>query len=379
VEVEKLHKDFIKKLEILFGKFETETFKFAKSSNTEISRELGYSDSQFSRLIHATASEGEFKRAHKNIDRILLIDKLQKQIEQSQDGTSRPRSSRAITMISLGFIVVVITAVMIVTGLYDFGANENTIPQRDYTLQWAFESAFINPYVGLNDLPDDCDFPCYKYQGQWELDKTYKLPFFRERNGFHYLATRVKMYARCMIEKSENGNMLEGYEYQRHEIWYDLRELPIDSFLNENNRLKDSYIQLEFSKDPNFVKVANIHTFFRNEFTIDSAKVHRAGKVIGRDLESVPEEQLQALIGENATVEEIKTEINMIVANRLEDFSIPITCENAEIPSADFHSITEGDKMSFDCQLTTSRFPIDYRKTFVLTEQYIKNRCVGGG
>lgn len=379
MEVEKLHKDFIKKLEILFGKFDVETYKFSNSSNTEICRELGYSDSQFSRLIHATASEGEFKRAHKSIDRIFRIEELEKQVAHGKKAQSPTLSRKSVTMIGLVLVLVIITAVSLFVGYYDFTSDQVQDKPKDYTLQWAFESSFINPYAGLNDLPDDCDFPCYKYQGQWELDNTYKLPFFRERNGFHYLATEVKMYARCMVEKNDNGDVIEGYEYQKHEIWYDIEERPIDSFLNEESRLTKEYTQKDLRKDPNFVKLANIHTFFRNEFTIDSTAIRRTGKVIGRDLEAIPDEELQKRIGKKATVEELRTEINMIVANRLEDFSIPISCESAELINEDFHMIKEGDTMSFDCQLTTSRFPIDYRKTFVLREQYIKNKCVGGG
>lgn len=54
------------------------------------------------------------------------------------------------------------------------------------------------------------------------------------------------MYTRCLSEKSTVENLLEGYEYQKHEIWYDRRELPIDSFFEEGS-YREFYQNLDFS------------------------------------------------------------------------------------------------------------------------------------
>ena len=248
------------------------------------------------------------------------------------------------------------------------------VQERDEMLRWAFETSFVNSYTKLDDLPEDCNYPCYKYQGKWKLKNEYKMPFFRERSGFHYQAVEVNMYVRCMSEKSISGNLFEGYEYQKHEIWYDKRELPIDSFMNEDASLKDFYITMDLNKEADFVKVATVHTFFRNEFEIDSIYIKRNGKVIGRDLEFESDETLQGLLSEDIK-NDIAGELNRIATNRLQDFSRPISCENALAPAQDFHMIKEGDEMSFDCQLTTSRVPMNYTKTYILTDQFIKNIC----
>lgn len=370
-----LYSDFIQKLKKLFGKFDEDLKRFEKASNSEIARELGYSDAQFSRLINESATVGEYQRAIKNTDRILTINQLQDDLEKSgKRVVVKANPLWLILSVALGICVV---GLMVFLLMGNDKAHDPVSIQRDYMLKWAFETSFINPYVKLDDLPDDCDYPCYKYQGKWELNKPYKIPFFRERNGFHYLATEVNMYARCMAEQDDSGKIFEGLEYQKHEIWYDQRELPIDSFISESNsRLNESYQNLNFSKDKNFTKVATVHTFFRNEFEIDSAYIYRTGKVIGRDLEFAPSEKLQEKFSSDGKIiQDIENELNRIASNRLKDFSKPISCGHAAVPNINYHLVKDGDVMSFDCQLTTSRVPMNYTKTYVLVNQYIKNNC----
>lgn len=371
--MKELYSDFVSKLKKLYGKFEESNKRFEKRSNSEISRELGYSDAQFSRLINETATEGEYQRAIQNIDRIIKVSQLEEQLEL----VAKPKSDWKRSI--LWFPIAVC---LLVYGIYSFwgvrsmsNKKVNHQADRDNTLQWSFETSFINPFSKLDELPDDCDFPCYKYQGKWALKKGYKIPFFRERNGFHYLATEVNMYARCMPEKNELGEILEGYEYQKHEIWYDTHELPLDSFTLDGNRLQDFYQNLDLSSTDNFVKVATVHTFFRNEFTIEDSLIQRVGKVIGRDLEFEDEELLIARLDDKRKVSDLKNEINRIASNRLEDFSRPIACNPAIVPDVDFHNIKDGAEMSFSCQLTTNRVSFHYSKTFVLDNQFIKNKC----
>ena len=370
--MEELYKEFVIKLKKLFGKFDDEQKRFEKASNSKISRDLGYSDAQFSRLINETATEGEYKRAIQNVDRILRVRDLENQIKSDDKRRSWTGSHLWFLLsVLMGIALIVIAVQHMGTDAEDVSA-EKTSP--DDMLRWTFETSFVNPYTKLNDLPADCNFPCYKYQGNWHLKDRYKIPFFRERSGFHYVAVEVNMYARCLGEVDSSGRLLEGYEYQKHEIWYDKRELPIDSFFNQDATLKTFYQNMNFEEEEPFVKVATVHTFFRNEFTIDSTRILRKGKVIGRDLEFISGENLKEHLGKSVW-QEIEGELNRIATNRLADFSRPIACTDAVAPSADFNLITEGDDMSFDCQLTTSRFAIDYTKTYILTDQYIKNVC----
>ena len=77
--MEELHKNLIKQLIKRYGKFNEVNNKFESTSNSKIARDLFYSDSQFSRLINNKASEGEFKRALGNIERLLDLDALKNQ------------------------------------------------------------------------------------------------------------------------------------------------------------------------------------------------------------------------------------------------------------------------------------------------------------
>ncbi len=369
-----LYEELLRKLEVLYGAFDTESHRFTKSSNTEIARHLGYSDAQFSRLIHQSATKGEYERAIQNITRILRIEHLEEKLKKRR-GKSLTKRRQLYVSYALTLTSIILVAVIFLRGKTLEDSPPEVDVARDDMLQWSFETSFVNPYVPLEELPDDCNFPCYKYQGQWNLDKTYKVPFFQERPGFHYLATEVNMYARCLEEPSSGGSVLEGYEYQKHEIWYDLREWPVDSFIHSNNDLKEAYAQLDFSASQDFVRLADVHTFFRNEIVIDGERLSRTGKVIGRDIEFVGEDELKRTIGERSLLEEVQRSINSIARSKLEDFSRPVACLPASVPDLDFNMIAQGDKISFACQLTTAGVPMDYVKTYVLTDQYIKNSC----
>ncbi|WP_296618986.1 hypothetical protein [Marivirga sp.] len=378
--MEELFAEFVKSLKKRYGNYDESHHRFEKSSNSEIARELGYSDAQFSRLINGSATEGEYQRANQNLNRLQLIDKLGNQVDKLKNKVEGGSNGRFSVLKPILFVILGVLLSIIGYNIFYNSSGSNQTDEeipKDYTLKWSFESAFVSPYTKLGQLPKNCDFPCYKYQGKWELKKPYKLPFFREQNGFHYLATEVNMYARCMTEKQDDGTVLEGYEYQKHEIWYDKRKLPIDSFVNLNNRkeILPEYQRLKFSKDENFVKIAYVHTFFKNEFEIVDDTIIRSGKVVGRDIKFIPTESLLKYLPSEAEIGDLTNQINRIVFNRLQDFSRPIDCETTFAPNPDFHKISEGDEISFNCTLTTGRVPLNYEKTYVLRDQYIENSC----
>ena len=370
------HKEFVSKLESIYGNFNSVKKKFESTSNSKIARDLCYSDSQFSRLINNTASEGEFKRALRNVNRLLNENKLEK--EQTASAKSDSGPGRNWIFYVLGLLIIALLIYMAFSFPTEPTGNEvKTEVSRSQMLEWSFENKYIKPYVKLKELPADCNYPCYKYQGKWVLKNEYRIPFFRERNGFHYIAKDAVMYARCMDESSDDGKTFEGYEYQLHEIWYDKREFPIDSFLVKGNKTKtrEAYNNADLASNENFVKIAYVHTFFRNEFTIDSTLINRNGKAIGRDLEFLPKDVLLEKVGSDKLVDELKSEINSIAKNRLEDFSKPISCQPTDVPNVDFNYIEKDDELSFKCQFTTGRFLVDYEKVFVLEDQYINNIC----
>jgi hypothetical protein len=378
--MEELHKNLITKLIKRYGKFNDVNNKFESTSNSKIARDLFYSDSQFSRLINNTASEGEFKRALGNIQRLLDLDALKNQaplpIENTNIGL---QLKRKILFFAVGalFPLIVFGAAYFFTASSSENTEALTTDTRYEMLKWGFENTYIQPYVKLKELPKDCDYPCYKYQGKWRLKSEYKIPFYRERNGFHYLAKEAVMYARCMDERDDSGKSFEGYEYQKHEIWYDKREYPIDSFLTKgsNTEIRKSYNISDLNKNENFVKIAFVHTFFRTEFEIDSALINRSGKALGRDIEFVEDDILQSKLPDDTSLNSLKDEIKAISANRLEDYSKPINCKPAIAPDLNFNLVSEGDEMSYNCYFSIGNFFVNYNKTYVFKDQYINNYC----
>lgn len=373
--MEPIYKDFVSKLETLYGSFDREGKKFLRAPNSEISRNLGYSDAQFSRLINEHATEGEYQRANQNADRILQLINLESELQHYRKKSPK-LSWPLISLLVIAGVVIGVLIIYLVGLPNNLLKNEGEKDTSKYDmLRWSFETPFINPYTKLRELPADCDFACYKYQGKWELKEGYKLPFLKERSGFHYSAVSAVMYARCNDEQNPKGNNLEGFEYQLHEIWYDKRELPIDSFTIATGTARDFYKKLDFNKDDNFVKIATIHTFYKDQFFIDSIQILRSGKDIARDIEFVPTEELAELINDKDLMDDLSKEITLITNNPLMEFSQPSECKTASLPNNDFNLVKEGDMMSFDCQMTSSRAVINYTKSFVLVDQYINEVC----
>ena len=378
--MEELHKNLITKLIKRYGKFNDVNNKFESTSNSKIARDLFYSDSQFSRLINNTASEGEFKRALGNIERLLDLDALKNQaplpIKNNNVGA---QLKRKILFFAVGalFPLIVFGAAYFFTASSSEKTEVLATETRYEMLKWGFENTYIQPYVKLKELPDDCYYPCYKYQGRWKLKNEYKIPFFRERNGFHYVAKEAVMYARCMDERDDSGEYFEGYEYQKHELWYDKRELPIDSFMikNSNTKTIESYNLSDFKDDNNFVKIAYVHTFFRTEFQINSTLMQRTGKAIGRDIEFVSDEVLKSQLNKEVSLAGIKDQIKDISMNLLEDYSKPVSCKPALAPNPNFNLIKEGDELNFNCNFSIGRFVVEYNKTYIFDDQYINNNC----
>lgn len=374
-----LHKTFIEKLELYYGEFDRNNNKFESTSNSKIARNLFYSDSQFSRLINNTASEGELNRAVNNVQRLLDISEF----ENNSKNSTNKLQKKKIDWKYFGLLAIVMLATYLITS-FVYKNKEKPLGSITYDesnsrydmLKWSFENNYIKPYITLKELPEDCYYPCYKYQGKWELKEDYKIPFFRERNGFHYVAKEVVMYA-TSDDKTGNGESFDGYEYQKHEIWYDTREFPIDSFLVKGSRssVRPMYNASKFENDPNFVKIAYVHTFFETNFHISGVQIQRSGKTIGRDIEFLSDDQLLKELGSKELIDDVKNETNSIAKNRLEDFSKPISCNPAKAPNEDFNLIEQGDELSFDCQFNTGRFLVDYTKTYVLRDQYINNYC----
>ncbi|SCY41298.1 hypothetical protein SAMN05192588_2747 [Nonlabens sp. Hel1_33_55] len=366
------YEEITSKLETLYGSFDADKKRFKNSPNSKIARDLGYSDSQFSRLINGTATTNEYQRTLQNVNRILYI----RDLENSAKNIN-PKDSNRFTTLWMPFALV--TSVLLISAIFfilNKDEEESLEFPKDYTLQWAFETDFVNPYTKLSELPENCDYPCYRLQGEWSLKEKYKVPLYVESNGFHYLAVASKMYTRCVTDESANGELLEGYEYQQHEIWFNKTTAIIKksgSDQKESTVDMNTYQSLDLEKDDRFVKIATINTFFRNQFSLTDS-IRRNGQVIGRELLRIGDD----VLSENLSPKEIqfiKKKLTNIANNNLEDFSRPINCSASPLPAVDYDSVENGSLMSFECHLTTNNLPIGYVKTFELDKQFIRTKC----
>ncbi len=380
----KVQQKLINVLQDVYGKYDPVANQFEQKSNSVIARELFYSDSQFSRLMNGTASDGEYHRAVKVVQRYreYLDLKTSREALPSRHSILRPPMGKRKLSLGLGLVLlfgglllgVVASVLFLPNRISGEGVNAQD-PPMDYLLKWAFEDADVNPYVHMSDLPEDCAYPCYRLQGQWVLDRPYKIPLFGEQRGFHYVATQANMYARCMSEKDSDGSWLEGFEYQQHEIWYDVMERPIDSFLVAPNsdRLKPEYLGCDLGESEQYILLARVHTFFRDEFHLDRNSIQRNGKVVGRHIEF---EDFRSSHAFNQKLENMDLEegVNQVIRKQVQDFSNPIDCQEVPVDKA-YHHFEEGEQLSFSCRMTTGRFPIAYTKVYRLEDQIIKNAC----
>ena len=146
-----LFKKFVSLLETIYGHFNASRNSFESTSNSKIARDLCYSDSQFSRLINNTASEGEFKRAVHNVERLRVERKIEAGAQEKTGATVR---SRYPYIIGLAFIVLGLILGFVIENLINKPAQENTesaISRYDM-LKWSFENKYIQPYVKLREL-----------------------------------------------------------------------------------------------------------------------------------------------------------------------------------------------------------------------------------
>ena len=171
-EINRIHAEFISKLERHYGRFDPLSNKFESTSNSKIARDLFYSDSQFSRLVNNTASEGELTRALRNVQRLLDVHDLR---DNAAKLGSRPNGGGPDRNIFIWLSVLL--ALALAVALYFLAkpsqgeTKDDVQPEqtRYDMLKWGFENNYIKPYVRLKELPEDCYYPCYKYQGKWDL------------------------------------------------------------------------------------------------------------------------------------------------------------------------------------------------------------------
>ncbi|PSR12856.1 MAG: hypothetical protein DA408_12215 [Bacteroidetes bacterium] len=377
---ESFNEQFTAKLEAHYGPWEKMTSRFGNAPFGEIAKDLSISASQFTKLIYGSATEGMYIRSIRNIERLMELQQALDERDtaltkwttaqaQAQQLQARQRSAR--NKIILFSLLALLTGAL---GAYTYTRNQdqlNTLSQHPLSLYFdqGFDADFDSPYLKESEVQDYC--PCSAYEGSWSLSEEYKLPLPGNRKpGVYYLAKSADVRMKCSKSDTLNlgrGRVLIGFEYLINEVWVDTKQTPLSPtyFDKDNKTYTPEFMALTFADNPQFKRVATIHSFFIDKFEIHPDSIVRRGEPCGRFATDV-DEQLVA---------RYEIDLKHVLENVLGDLT-QADCEAAPNPFCDPNDLTEKvSVINFDCLYTikTENLGIGggypYRKGFRLEKQ----------
>lgn len=354
-------KQFISKLEEEYGPWEKSTARFGTASYGKISKDLCISPSQFSKLIYGSATEGMYIRSIRNIDR--LIGEQQNRIEREeamakwavehekfnrlQDRWRRWRRQTTL-LILLAVLAGSLGVYLFFGSLFSGPAGEPKTsghPLAQFFDQ-EFDADFDSPYLQESEVQDNC--PCSAYEGEWSMDKPFKLPLPGSRRpGLYYLAKKSDIRMKCSRINASHigkGKALVGYEYLISEIWVDTEQTPLIPryFDGEHKTYTPEFLALDFEKETRFKRVAVLHAFNVNNFEIYPDSIVRRAELTGRYASDVSQE----------LVETYKVDLKHILRNVLGNLT-KTDCNTAPNPFCDPNDLREKESVIyFDCMYT---------------------------
>lgn len=356
--IKNYYQNFIDKLIERYGAWQKETASFGRSSYGVIAEDLCVSSSQFSKLISNTATEGMYIRSIKNIEQLqnaseTLQEKeaLQIAYEELQESIKNP--TYYLKIIGLATLAVLFLGYLGFNYFQRQSSSENPsanidTPTSNYPLAAFFDSDFkadyISPYLNEREVLEYC--PCSGYEGVWQLESEYKIPVPGRRPGVYYVAKSANTRIRCMRteEGEQKGKVMMGLESLHHEIWIDKNRTPLSSkYFNANTKTyTKAFADLKFEDNPQFAKVANIYSFFFDEFTIYTDRIERKGEPCGRYADIIDEDLA------NKYEIDLKYILQGIVGNMTSTI-----CQPAINQYCNPNELQEGvSTISFDCLFT---------------------------
>ena len=305
--VENFQSKFTDALEERYGIWEKKIARFGSASYGKISKDLCISASQFSKLLYGSATDGMYIRALQNVERLIASEKnalerteaiLERdevqskwKVEEDKFNKLKIKWQKSRKKIILLPLLTLVLGMVGMVGYYSFFEDESpkaaTIqhPLSPYFDQ-GFEAYFDTPYLSESDVQDYC--PCSAYEGEWSLDKSFKLPLPGSKQpGLYYLAKSSDLRMKCSkIEElsTGKGKVLAGYEYLISEIWVDTKQTPIipKYFDNESKNFTPEFENLNFEENSQFKKIATLHAFNVNHFEIHPDSIVRRAELTGR-------------------------------------------------------------------------------------------------
>ena len=287
---------FKEKLTTLYGDFHPIVSKFGTTSFGKISSDLCISSSQFSKLISGSATEGMYIRSIRNIEQLIEHQRVLKDSKQLKKELNKNKiklkedkffSSKKLFLTSLIFTCLIFGLVIGYYFAKDSFHSESINANDKHPLSLFFNKIENKTtYLGFlneNEVQDYC--PSSAFEGKWKLAQPYKIPLPGSKNSGVYLLAKSADITLVTSKYADNkGRVLLGFEYLTHEVWVDKRRQPLipEYFDLETRLFTDLYNNLDFEGDENFVKIADLKSFFLDEFTILKDSIIRKGQPSGR-------------------------------------------------------------------------------------------------
>lgn len=377
---------FIQKLEDKYGSWDKQSSNFGTTSFGQIASDLCISNSQFTKLIYGTATEGMYVRSIDNVERLLETSQLIRQQSHLMKERDRLEGELAFSKLQRSrlrklSLVIAMGAFFLGGALFFliFGKKEplkssvsSIHPLSNYfDFEAARESAFQSPYLKESEVQEYC--PGSAYEGIWSLEEPYQLPLPDNKPGLYYLAKSadVRMKVSRHTTTHGKGRTLTAYEYLINEIWLDTKRTPLSPkyFNNETKQYTPAFESLDFSKNPAFKKVATVQSFFISTIEIQNDSITRVGEPNGRYVSNV-DQQL---------VRRYNIDLHHLLENVLSDLT-QTECASIPNPFCDPNSLKEQESvMAFDCLYTIRSENLGmgggypYRKGFRLEKQIYAN------
>ncbi len=292
---------FKEKLIELYGEYHPIISKFGTSAFGKISSDLCISSSQFSKLISGSATEGMYIRSIRNIEQLIDHQRVLKESKQLKKELYKTKNKQKEPRISRFHKILIATLIFacFIFGLFigSYFTKENMSSKPLTAIDIHPLSQFFNKQdnkritVGFLDEKEVQDYcPSSAFEGKWKLAKPYKIPLPGSKNsGVYLLAKSADIVLVTSKYAANKGRVLLGFEHLTHEIWLDKRRRPVspEYFDTVTKSFTELFHKLDFNEDENFVKIADLKSFFLDEFTIGSDFITRKGQPSGRYIDFI--------------------------------------------------------------------------------------------
>jgi hypothetical protein len=170
------------------------------------------------------------------------------------------------------------------------------------------------------------------------------------------------------------GRVLSAYEYLVNEIWLDTKMTPLSpKYFNEKDLTFTSEFEaLTFEDNPQFKKVATIHSFFTDRFEIYPDSIVRKGEPCGRYASDI----------DQALAAEYEIDVKYILKNVLGNMTTT-RCSATANPFCDPNDLQEGESnIIFECIYTINNENLGigggypYQKGYLLLQQHYADNLI---